>query len=92
MRKEELINKIEKLIAESEVSEAEKIDLLNLFFQADEKQLGLYLNLFEENINNAKIVSDVYQEKKEAFETKDKKNWEYILEQECKNLERIEEN
>jgi len=49
------------------------------------------VKLFENDLENVKIMDDVYKAKLKVFENKDKKGWREILEEERRSLEEMEE-
>ncbi|MBT4349530.1 hypothetical protein HN670_01930 [bacterium] len=85
------IIKIKALILKSGLSEEDQQSLLSLFAQAKDGDLKEAVKLFENDLENVKIMDDVYKAKLKVFENKDKKGWREILEEERRSLEEMEE-
>ena len=84
--------KLKKLILASSLSKEDKEKFLTLFSKAKDKDLKGVVDLFKEDPEQIKIISNVYQAKIEALINRDQKAWNEILQHEYKSLEVIESN
>jgi len=82
--------KIKELILKSNITLSEQVDLIELFAKAKDDELESVAEFFSQDISWVAKVSNNYKAKHAAMVTGDSGLWKKIIEEEKKELQKIE--
>jgi hypothetical protein len=86
------LSQLQKLISSSDLFDEQKEEFLDLFSEAKDEDLKYIVDLFKNDPSYIEKMYGVYRVKSVVFKNKDKKAWEKILQQEYRDLEKIEKS
>ncbi len=87
-----MIKKLNNILDEANLSEADKACLMKIFSKAKDGQIEEFLDLVKDDFDLLKDLAGIYRQKEEALAKKDKKLWERVMGEELNLIKKLEKN